>query len=236
VWNALQPDEKTLELTYFSKDGEAGFPGNLHVKVTYTVTEDNALDIRYEATTDRATTVNLTNHSYFNLSGIAGSQILDHLIQINADRYTPVDSLMIPTSEMAPVEGTPMDLRRLVTIGSGIDDSFEQIVLGIGYDHNWALNANGDITQLAAKAVSLVSGIVMEVYTNEPGVQFYTGNFMNGMDKGKFGVVYPHRGALCLETQHFPDSPNHPDFPSTTLRPGENYLSRCIYRFSINKL
>ncbi|MDR3260991.1 MAG: galactose mutarotase [Tannerella sp.] len=236
LWDAMQPDEKTLELTYFSKDGEAGFPGNLPVKVTYTVTEDNALDIRYEATTDRATVVNLTNHSYFNLSGIAGSQVLDHLIQINADRYTPVDDLMIPTSELASVEGTPMDLRRLVTIGSGIDDTFEQIALGIGYDHNWVLNTNGDITQLAAKAVSLVSGIVLEVYTNEPGVQFYTGNFMSGTDTGKFGVAYPHRGALCLETQHFPDSPNHPDFPSTTLRPGENYLSRCIYRFSINKV
>jgi aldose 1-epimerase len=232
VWEAVQPDKKTLELTYLSKDGEAGFPGNLKVKVTYTATEDNALDIRYEATTDQATVVNLTNHSYFNLSGIEGDQITDHLIRIDADRYTVVDSLLIPTSELAPVEDTPLDLRRLAVIGAGIDQPFEQIVLGRGYDHNWVLNANGDITKPAAKVVSPVSGIVLEVYTNEPGVQFYSGNAMSGSDKGKFGILYPHRGALCLETQHFPDSPNQPGFPSTTLRPGENYLSRCIYRFS----
>lgn len=235
VWDAVQPDNHTLELVYLSKDGEAGFPGNLNVKVTYTLDETNAIDIRYEATTDKPTVVNLTNHSYFNLSGIAGSQILDHLIMINADRYTPVDSLLIPTSELAAVDSTPMDLRELQVIGSKIDEPFEQLVKGKGFDHNWVLNTNGNVSSLAAKAVSLVSGIGLEVYTNEPGVQFYAGNFMEGSDKGKFSTIYPHRGALCLETQHYPDSPNQPGFPSTVLRPGENYLSRCIYRFTVDK-
>ena len=234
VWDAIQPDNKTLELTYLSKDGEAGFPGNLNVKVIYTLTNDNAIDIRYEATTDKPTIVNLTNHSYFNLSGVPGSQILDHQIMINADRYTPVDSTLIPTG-IDPVDGTPMDLRQLTVIGSKIDEPFDQLVKGRGFDHNWVLNTNGDVSKLAAKAVSPTSGIVLEVYTNEPGVQFYAGNFMEGSDKGKFGITYPHRGALCLETQHYPDSPNQPEFPSTVLSPGENYLSRCIYRFTVDK-
>ncbi len=235
MWEAKQIDNQTLELYYLSKDGEAGFPGNLNVKVTYSLTDDNALDIRYDATTDKPTVVNLTNHSYFNLSGVAGSNILDHLIMINADRYTVVDELLIPTSELAPVEGTPMDLRKLTVIGSKIDEPFEQLVLGRGFDHNWVLNTAGDISRLATKVVSKASGIGLEVYTNEPGIQFYAGNFMTGSDIGKFGVVYPHRGALCLETQHYPDSPNQPDFPSTVLRPGEKYLSRCIYKFTVEK-
>lgn len=234
VWDAIQPDNKTLELTYLSKDGEAGFPGNLNVKVIYTLTNDNAIDIRYEATTDKPTIVNLTNHSYFNLSGVPGSQILDHQIMVNADSYTPVDSTLIPTG-IDPVDGTPMDLRQLTVIGSKIDEPFDQLVKGRGFDHNWVLNTNGDVSKLAAKAVSPTSGIVLEVYTNEPGVQFYAGNFMEGSDKGKFGITYPHRGALCLETQHYPDSPNQPEFPSTVLSPGENYLSRCIYRFTVDK-
>jgi len=234
VWDAVQPNPQTLELTYLSKDGEAGFPGNLNIKVTYTLTAGNALDIRYDATTDKATVVNLTNHSYFNLSGVEGSQILDHLIMINSDRYTPVNDVLIPISELAAVEGTPMDLRKLTVIGAMIDEPFEQLVLGSGFDHNWVLNTGGDISQLACKVVSLQSGIGLEVYTNEPGVQFYTGNFMTP-EKGKFGVTYPHRGALCLETQHYPDSPNQPDFPSTVLRPGEKYLSRCIYKFTVEK-
>lgn len=233
VWDAVQPDDKTLELGYLSKNGEAGFPGNLSVKVTYTVTDDNALDIRYEATTDQPTVVNLTNHSYFNLSGVAGSQITDHLIQIHADRYTEVDSRLIPTSALPSVEGTPLDLRTPVLLSEGIDSPFEQIKLGKGFDHNWVLNAGGDVTQPAASVIHPVSGILMDVFTNEPGIQFYSGNAMSGTDKGKFGVIYPHRGALCLETQHYPDSPNQPAFPTTTLRPGENYLSRCIYRFSV---
>jgi aldose 1-epimerase len=223
-----------LELTYLSKDGEAGFPGNLHIKVTYTLSDDNALGIRYDATTDKPTIVNLTNHSYFNLSGVAGSQILDHLIMINADRFTPVNDVLIPTSELAFVEDTPMDLRRLTVIGSKIDAPFEQLVLGRGFDHNWVLNTEGNITKLACKAISTVSGIGLEVYTNEPGVQFYCGNFMTG-ESGKFGAHYPHRGAFCLETQHYPDSPNQPDFPSTVLSTSEKYLSQCIYKFTVEK-
>lgn len=234
VWTAEQPDEKTLKLTYLSPDGEAGFPGNLHVAVTYLLTEENEIDIRYAATTDKPTVVNLTNHSYFNLSGVPGSQVLDHLIMINADYYTPVDSMLIPDS-IAPVEGTPMDLRDPVALNLHIDSSSEQIVRGHGFDHNWVLNTNGDVTKLAAKAISPVSGIILEVYTKEPGIQFYSGNFMSGKDIGKQGVTYPYRGALCLETQHFPDSPNHPEFPTTELRPENSYESRCIYRFTIDK-
>ncbi|MDR1918841.1 MAG: galactose mutarotase [Tannerellaceae bacterium] len=234
VWDALQVNEQTLELTYLSADGEAGFPGNLNIKVTYSLTDDNALDISYEATTDKPTVVNLTHHSYFNLSGIPGSQITDQLIQINADTYTPVDETLIPTGILEPVEGTPLDLRTLVPIGARIDEAFDQLLKGGGYDHNWVLNTRGDINQLAAKAVSEQSGIVLEVYTNEPGVQLYTGNAMSGKDVGKKGVSYPRRGAFCLETQHYPDSPNQPNFPSTTLHPGQVYQSRCIYKFSVN--
>ncbi|MDR2138639.1 MAG: galactose mutarotase [Tannerella sp.] len=233
VWDAVQPDDGTLELSHLSGEGEAGFPGNLNVKVTYKVTDDHALDIRYEATTDRPTVVNLTNHSYFNLSGVAGSQITDHLIRIDADRYTEVDSLLIPTSALPSVEGTPLDLRTPVPLSEGIDSPFEQIKRGKGFDHNWVLNTGGDVTQPAARVVHPISGIVMDIFTNEPGLQLYSGNAMTGTDRGKFGVTYPHRGGLCLETQHYPDSPNQPAFPSTTLRPGENYLSRCIYRFSV---
>jgi aldose 1-epimerase len=235
VWDAVQPNPATLNLTYLSIDGEAGFPGNLNVKVTYEVTTDNALDIRYEATTDRATMVNLTNHSYFNLSGIPGSQILDHLIQINADGYLPVDNLLIPCEGIAPVENTPLDLRPLIPIGARIDAPFDQLLKGGGYDHNWVLNTQGDLTKPAAKVISPANGIALEVYTTEPGIQFYSGNAMSGLDKGKFGTLYPHRGALCLETQHYPDSPNQPEFPTTTLRPGEVYTSRCIYRFVVEK-
>ena len=234
MWDAKQIDGQTIELTYLSPDGEAGFPGNLNAKVTYTLTDDNAVDIRYEATTDKATVVNLTNHSYFNLSGVPGSQILDHQIMIDADTYVPVDETMIPTGKLEKVEGTPMDLRQLVTVGDDIDNPFQQLAYGGGYDHNWVLNNGGDITKVAAKVVAPTSGIVMEVYTNEPGIQFYAGNSMaEAGDKGKLGVVYPRRGALCLETQHYPDSPNQPNFPSVVLRPGETYKSECIYKFSV---
>ncbi|SKB82713.1 aldose epimerase family protein [Macellibacteroides fermentans] len=235
LWDAKQLNDQTLELTYLSKDGEAGFPGNLQIKVTYTLTDDNAIELAYEAETDKPTVVNLTNHSYFNLSGVPGSTILDHDIMINADTYTPVDSLLIPTGETPSVEGTPMDLRNPIAIGAQIDSTFEQLVKGRGYDHNWILNSKGDINVLAAKATSPTSGISLEVYTSEPGVQFYTGNFMTGEDKGKGGAVYPHRGAFCLETQHYPDSPNQPAFPSTVLRPGEKYTSKCIYKLVVNK-
>ncbi len=235
MWDAKQIDDQTLELAYISADGEAGFPGKLNVKVTYKLTNDNAIDIKYEATTDKATVVNLTNHSYFNLSGVSGSTILDQIIMINADAYTPVDETLIPIGDLPSVEGTPMDLRTPVAIGAHINEDFEQLVRGRGYDHNWILNSKGDLTKLAAKAVSKTSGIAMEVYTNEPGVQFYTGNFMQGNDKGKHSVIYPHRGAFCLETQHYPDSPNQPQFPSTVLRPGEKYMSRCVYKFTVEQ-
>lgn len=233
TWDARQLDGQAVELTYLSPDGEAGFPGNLKVKVVYRLTDDNAIDIQYEATTDKPTVVNLTNHSYFNLSGVAGSTITDHRIQINADSYVPVDSTLIPLGKIEPVEGTPMDLRQLVTVGDHIDDDFAQLRYGGGYDHNWVLNTKGDINTPAAKVISDKSGIVMEVFTDEPGLQFYAGNSMSEAgDKGKLGVVYPRRGALCLETQHYPDSPNQPSFPSVVLKPGETYRSHCIYKFS----
>ena len=230
VWDAEQLDNQTLKLTYVSKDGEAGFPGNLTVTVIYKLTDQNAIDIRYEATTDKPTVVNLTNHSYFNLSGRLGSQILDHYIHINADSFAAVDATLIPVA-ITPVEGTPMDLRVPALIRPGINEDYEQLTLGKGYDHNWLLNTKGSISQLAAKVYSEESGIVMDVYTTEPGIQFYSGNFMSNDPKGKYGTTYIHRGALCLETQHYPDSPNQPDFPSTVLRPGEKYTSRCIYQF-----
>ena len=232
MWDAKQLNDQALELTYLSKDGEAGFPGNLDIKVTYTLTDDNAVGIKYEATTDKKTVVNLTNHSYFNLSGVPGSDVLDQLVMINADNYTPVDSTLIPVG-ISPVDGTPLDLRTPVAIGKQINDPFQQLQFWRGYDLNWVLNTNGDKNVLAAKAYSPTSGIALEVYTNEPGIQFYTGNFMDGKDTGKHGVLYPHRGALCLETQHYPDSPNHPDFPSVVLNPGEKYLSECIYKFTV---
>ena len=230
VWDGVQIDAQTIKLTYLSKDGEAGFPGNLKVAVIYKLTDQNALDIQYEATTDKPTVVNLTNHSYFNLSGKLTSQILDHYIHINADSFTAVDSTLIPVA-ITPVEGTPMDLRVPALIRAGIDEDYLQVKLGRGYDHNWILNTKGSITQLAAKVYHDGSGIVMDVFTTEPGIQFYTGNFMSSDKRGKHGETYIHRGALCLETQHFPDSPNQPQFPSTVLRPGEKYTSRCIYQF-----
>ena len=232
MWDAKQLNDQALELTYLSKDGEAGFPGNLDIKVTYTLTDDNAVGIKYEATTDKKTVVNLTNHSYFNLSGVPGSDVLDQLVMINADNYTPVDSTLIPVG-ISPVDGTQLDLRTPVAIGKQINEPFQQLQFGRGYYLNWVLNTNGDKNVLAAKAYSPTSGIALEVYTNEPGIQFYTGNFMDGKDTGKHGVLYPHRGALCLETQHYPDSPNHPDFPSVVLNPGEKYLSECIYKFTV---
>ena len=232
VWDAEQIDAQTLKLTYLSVDGEEGFPGNLNVTVIYKLTNDNALDISYEATTDKPTVVNLTNHSYFNLSGNFSTQILDHYIYINADSITAVDNTLIPV-EIIPVEGTPMDLRVPVLVSEGISADYEQINLARGYDHNWILNTRGDVTQLAARAYSDKSGIVMDVHTNEPGVQFYTTNSMGRNEKGKHGIPYIQRGALCLETQHYPDSPNNPSFPSTVLRPGETYHSRCIYKFKV---
>ena len=231
VYDAVQLNPQELQLTYVAKDGEEGFPGNITCKVLMKLTDDNAIDIQYEAETDKPTIVNMTNHSYFNLDGDAGSNA-EHLLTIDADYYTPVDSTFMTTGEIAPVEGTPMDFRTATAIGARIDNyDFEQLKNGHGYDHNYVLNTQGDISQVAAKVYDPKSGRTLEVYTNEPGIQFYAGNFLDGTVKGKHGIYYPLRSALCLETQHYPDSPNKADWPSVVVRPGEKYHSTCIYKF-----
>jgi len=231
-----QPDSNKVVCKYLSKNMEENFPGDLPVTVTYTLTNDNALDITYEATTNQLTAVNLTNHSYFNLSGDPKNTVLDNILYLNADAYTPTDAELIPTGKIDKVAGTPLDFTKPTAIGSRINDStFEAIRFSKGYDHNFVLNTKGDINSLAAKATSPLSGITMEVYTTEPGIQIYTGNFLNGTNVGKKGIAYQRRTALCLETQHFPDSPNHPNFPSTELRPDSVYKSHTIYKFGIEK-
>ena len=233
VWDADQTDDHTLVLTYHSPDGEEGYPGNLDVKVQYQLTDQNELKIEYWATTDKATPVNLTHHSFFNLKGAGNGDVLDHIVQINADFYTPVDAGLIPTGEIAPVEGTPMDFRQPTAIGARINDDFEQLKFGNGYDQNWVLNAGSEGLTFAAKVLEPESGRTMEVYTNEPGLQFYTGNFLDGSVIGKEGVPYAFRGAFCMETQHYPDSPNKPEFPTTILQPGDEYYSICVYKFGV---
>jgi len=238
LWNA-EPfvDEKgpKLRLTYKSPDGEEGYPGNLDVTVVYTLTEDNGLLIEYTATTDQPTIVNLTNHSYFNLSGMESKTILDHVLWMDADRFTPVDSTLIPTGELRSVSGTPLDFRKPTKIGERIGSEDMQIRYGQGYDHNYVLNGEMNTFRLVATVVDPFSGRKMEVWTTEPGLQFYSGNFLDGSIKGKRGIVYGHRSGFCLETQHFPDSPNHPEFPSTVLRPGEVYKTKTMYRFLTEK-
>lgn len=231
IWEASQPNNQTLILTCLSPDGEAGFPGTLNVNVTYTLSDENALIIHYEATTDKPTIINLTNHAYFNLSGNPSTTILNHELMLNADYYTPIDSTFMTSGEIACVEGTPMDFRIPVLIGKRINDNFEQLKNGHGYDHNYVLNTRGDISRLAAKVCDPQTGRTLEVYTDEPGIQFYAGNFLDGKVKGKKGIYYPSRSAFCLETQHFPDSPNKAEWPSVILRPGEKYQSNCIYKF-----
>lgn len=236
VFDANQIDDKTIELTYLSKDGEEGFPGNLKTKITYTLKDDNAIDIKYEAETDKPTVVNLTNHTYFNMDGDPDSKNTDWLLMLNADKYTPVDSTFMTTGEILPVEGTDMDFRTPTTIGARIDNyDFVQLKNGKGYDHNWVLNTGGDINKVAATLESPKTGIVLETYTTEPGLQFYAGNFMDGKDKGKKGKANQYRAAVCLETQKYPDTPNKKDWPSATLRPGEKYTSETIYKFSVKK-
>lgn len=234
VYDARQTGPQELELTYLSKDGEEGFPGNITCKVLMTLTDDNAIDIRYEAETDQPTIVNMTNHSYFNLDGDAGSNS-DHLLTIDADYYTPVDSTFMTTGEIAPVEGTPMDFRTATPVGARINDfDFVQLKNGNGYDHNWVLNTQRDITHKCVTLESPKTGIVLDVYTNEPGIQVYAGNFLDGTITGKKGIVYNQRASVCLETQKYPDTPNKPDWPSAVLRPGEKYNSHCVFKFSIN--
>jgi aldose 1-epimerase len=233
VWQGTPLKGKAgVAFSYLSKDGEEGFPGNLNVKVSYSLTEANELVINYEATTDKSTVLNLSQHSYFNLAGEGTGDILHHEAMINADRFTPVDSTMIPTGELRPVKGTPLDFTTQTKVGARIDDNYEQLVLGKGYDHNFVINRKAQGLVLAARAYEPVSGRVMEISTDQPGVQFYTGNFLDGTVTGKQGHVYQQRYGLCFETQHFPDSPNHPEFPSTVLRPGQRFHSRTILKFS----
>ncbi len=235
VWNAKDVSSnagQALELTYVSKDGEDGFPGNLSVKVVYTLTDQNELKIDYSATTDKDTVLNLTNHCYFNLAGQGNGDILQTKLMIRADRFTPVDATLIPTGELRSVKGTAFDFTTSTVIGARIDQDDQQLKLGHGYDHNWVLNnATAGSLFAAAQAYEPHSGRVLEVSTTEPGLQLYTGNFLDGI-RGKAGKVYNRRDAFCLETQHFPDSPNHPQFPSTVLKPGQHFQSATVYKFS----
>lgn len=242
VWTAREiqaKDGQALELTYLSKDGEEGFPGNLHVRVVYTLTDSNELKIEYSATTDKDTVVNLTNHSYFNLLGVGPGtgDVLGHVLMIEADKFTPVDSGLIPTGELRDVAGSPFDFRKPTAIGARINEDNEQLKLAGGYDHNFVLRRRmGAPISLAARVVEPASGRILEVWTTEPGMQLYTGNFLDGSIHGKGGVVYTKHMAFCLETQHFPDSPNHAKFPTTELKPGERYHTTTIYKFSVQKM
>ncbi len=234
VFDVRTSEDSLLILDLVSPDGDASFPGQVTAAVTYRLTEDNALDIAYRAVTDRKTVINLTNHSYFNLSGNPALPITDHLLQLDADAYTPVDSTFMTTGEIQTVHGTPMDFTSEKPIGRDIDRfDFPQLKNGKGYDHNWVLNQTDPMKRACARLSSPRTGIVLEVFTDEPGLQVYTGNFLDGTVTGKRGIAYPHRAAVCLETQHYPDSPNKPQWPSVVLEPGQTYQSRCIYKFSV---
>ncbi len=235
LWNAeiiKTAGYPSLKLTYHSPDGEEGYPGNMDVAVIYTWTADNALKIQYEATSDKNTVCNLTNHSIFNLRGAGNGDILSHELMIAADAFTPVDSTLIPSGEIRPVKGTVMDFTTPTAIGKRINDAYEQLVKGKGYDHNYVLRTNNTITNLAASVYEPESGRVMEIYTTEPGLQFYSGNFLTGKDIGKGNKPYQFRTGFALETQKYPDSPNHPEFPSTLLKKGDKYTQTCIYKFT----
>jgi aldose 1-epimerase len=236
VWKAesfKKDDLVGIVFSHTSPDSDEGYPGALSLRVTYTLTPLNALEVEYEATTNKATPVNLTQHTYFNLAGEGVGDVLDHVVTIHASRYTPVDSTLIPTGELASVEGTPLDFRTPFAIGARISDNHPQIRYGNGYDHNFVLDRTSDQLAPAAHVLEPVSGRVLEVSTTEPGMQFYTGNFLDGTLTGKSGHVYKQRMGFCLETQHFPDSPNKPNFPNTILRPGEMYRSKTVFSFSV---
>jgi aldose 1-epimerase len=225
---------ESIAFSYTSKDGDEGYPGNLQIKVSYTLTNQNEVIVDYTATTDKATPVNLTQHTYFNLQGEGAGNILAHEITLHADRFTPVDKNLIPTGQILSVKGTPLDLTSPTAMGAHMDATFEQIALARGYDHNFVISRKNDSLELAARVREPVSGRVLEVYTTEPGIQFYTGNFLDGSVKGKQGHMYQQRSGFCLETQHFPDSPNHPNFPSTILRPGATFHSTTIFKFLVD--
>lgn len=232
IWTARQLSPQSVSFDYFSPDGEEGFPGNLNVKVRYTLSDDNELSIWYEATTDKATVINLTNHSFFNLNGETAGSIEDHMLQINASQYTPVDTALIPTGTLAAVKNTPFDFRKEKRIGRDINARHRQLTLGKGYDHNFVIDGKG--MRVAATATGNISGIQMQVFTTEPGLQFYTANHLQGNNKLRSGPD-TSRSAFCLETQHFPDSPNRRNFPSTELNPGDTYRSETIFKFTVRR-
>lgn len=235
VYKPVEVTRNSISFSLFSPDGDENFPGNVNAKVSYTLTDDNAIRIEYSATADAKTVINMTNHSYFNLSGNPSNPAIDHILYINASNFTPVDSTFMTTGEIASVEGTPMDFTTPKAIGRDIENPYQQLRNGKGYDHNWVLDTKGNVNELAAKLSCPSTGIAVEVYTNEPGIQIYTGNFLKGNVVGKNGVAYPCRASVCLETQHFPDSPNKPQWPSVLLEPGQKYYSECIYKFVVEK-
>ena len=236
VYEVVEADASHIKLLRLSPDGDNGFPGTVNAYVTYTLTDQNAIDIWYEATSDKPTVINMTNHSYFNLDGDPAGNVLDDILYIKSSTTTAVGEGLIPTGEIVSLLDTPMDFNTPKRIGDDIDKTdFEQIALGNGYDHNWILDTNGDITVPAASLVSPKTGIKLEVYTDEPGIQVYSGNFLDGSITGKNGIVYNQRAGICLETQHYPDTPHHEDWPSVVLRPGEKYTSHCIFAFSAEK-
>lgn len=235
VYKPVEVTRNSISFSLFSPDGDENFPGNVNAKVSYTLTDDNAIRIEYSATADAKTVINMTNHSYFNLSGNPSNLAIDHILYINASNFTPVDSTFMTTGEIASVEGTPMDFTTPKAIGRDIENPYQQLRNGKGYDHNWVLDTKGNVNELAAKLSCPSTGIAVEVYTNEPGIQIYTGNFLKGNVAGKNGVAYPRRASVCLETQHFPDSPNKPQWPSVLLEPGQKYYSECIYKFVVEK-